>query len=312
MSLLNANTLLRQNRLKSQKNLKKKINRGWLFILPALIVFLLFKYYPILLGIFVTFFKYNIMNPPGTFVGFDNYIQAFKDPNFINAVINNMKFWVVMILINMFIPLILAIMVNEVRKLKTLVRTLYYIPAILPTVVVAVLWRYIWQPDYGLANYVLSWLNINPQLWLNDPNLVIWCMRIPNLVIIAGLSAGMDFIIYLAALNNISHELYESSMIDGASFFARLRRITLPQLRSTIAMLLILNTINIFNLFDDVMIMTNGGPGRSSETMVLYAFQKAYKDGDYSYAITITTMAFIIVFALTVIQMRIQNRKVAK
>jgi multiple sugar transport system permease protein len=282
-------------------------NTGWLFIAPAIFVFLLFKYYPILMGMIISFFNFNIMNPPGEFVGLGNYIRAVKDPFVLNAVKNNLSFWLIMILINMFIPLILAVMVDEVRKNKTIIRTLYYVPAILPSVVVTVLWKYIWQPDYGLANYVVTSLGAAPQLWLNDVNLVKWCMRFPYTFIMAGLSAGMDFIIYLAALNNISREMYESAQIDSASFWRRLFSLTLPNIRPTVTMLLIINTISIFNLFDDVMIMTGGGPARASETLVLYAFQKAYREMDYSYAITITTLAFLIVFILTIIQMKVKS-----
>jgi multiple sugar transport system permease protein len=282
-------------------------NNGWLFIAPAIIVFLLFKYYPILMGMFISFFNFSVMNPPGQFVGFRNYLRAFGDPLLWNALKNTFEFWGIMIVMNLFVPLVLAIMVDEVRKNKTLVRTCFYIPAILPSVVVTVLWKYIWSPDYGLANYVMSVVHLPEQLWLNDVNLVKWCMRFPNTIIMAGLSAGMDFIIYLAALNNISKEMYESSQMDGASFFKRLVFITLPNLRSTISMLLIINTIGIFNLFDDVMIMTGGGPARATETLVLYAFQKAYREMDYSYAITITTLSFAIVFLLTVMQMNVRT-----
>jgi multiple sugar transport system permease protein len=116
----------------------------------------------------------------------------------------------------------------------------------------------------------------------------------------------MDFIIYLAALNNVPREPYESAQIDGATFFRRFFSITLPNLRTTIGMLFIMSTINIFNMFDNVMIMTGGGPARSTETLILYAFQKAYRDQDYSYAIAITTLTFLIVFVLTVVQMKIK------
>jgi multiple sugar transport system permease protein len=291
-----------------QKGLKQgKINTGWFFIAPAIFVFLLFKYYPIVMGVFVSFFNFSIIDPPGAFIGLQNYIRAFKDPQVINALKNNISFWLIMVLINLFVPLILAIMVDEIRKNKTLIRTLYYVPAILPSVVVTVLWKYIWQPDYGLANYFMGIFGAGPKLWLNDVNLVRWCMRFPYTIIMAGLSAGMDFIIYLAALNNISREMYESAQIDGSSFFGRLFYMTLPNLRSTISMLLIINTINIFNLFDEVMIMTGGGPARASETLVLYAYQKAYRDMDYSYAITITTISFLIVFLLTVVQMKVKT-----
>jgi multiple sugar transport system permease protein len=280
----------------------RKFNYGWLFIIPAIISFLLFKYYPIIMGVMISFFDFSVMNPPGRFVGFGNYIRAFKDPLVWNAARNNVEFWLIMLAINQFIPLFLAVMVDEVRKCKTLVRTFYYLPALLPGVVTIVLWKYFWQPDYGLANYFLTSLGGKAQLWLNDTKLVKLCMRFPGLV----MAGGMDFIIYLAALNGVNREMYESAQIDGASFWRRLFTITIPSISSTIVMLLILSTIGIFNLFDGVMIMTGGGPVRATETLVLYAFQKANRETDYSYAITIMTIAFLIVFVLTIIQMKVQ------
>ncbi|ADY14225.1 carbohydrate ABC transporter permease [Sphaerochaeta globosa] len=287
---------------------KRRWNSGWLFLLPALIAFIMFKYYPILSGITISFFRYQIMKPPGVFIGFGNYIRAFRDPYVLNALKNNLEFWAIMLILNFWVPLVLAIMVNEVKKFKGLIRTLFYIPAILPSVVVTVLWKYIWQPDYGLANYILGQAGLPHQLWLNSTFLVKWCMRYPYLFIFAGLSAGMDFIIYLASLNNVPKELYESAQIDGAGFWSKLFSLTLPTIRPTISMLLITNTIAIFNLFDEPKIMTGGGPAKSTETLVLYAFDKAYTGGEYSYAITITTIAFVIVFLLTILQMRMQKR----
>jgi multiple sugar transport system permease protein len=258
------------------------------------------------MGVFISFFNFNVMNPPGQFVGLRNYIRAFTDPLVGNAVKNTVQFWAIMLLMNQFVPLVLAILVDEVRKTKTLVRTVYYLPALLPGVVATVLWKYFWQPDYGLANFFVTSIGGSPQLWLNDTNLVKFCMRFPSLIIMAGMGGGMDFIIYLAALNGINKEMYESAQVDGASFFTRLFRITLPSITATISMLLVLNTIGMFNLFDEVLILTGGGPSRSTETLVLYAFQKANREMEYSYAITITTIAFLIVFILTVLQMKLR------
>jgi len=285
-----------------------RFNKGFLYIVPALLVFSLFKYYPILTGFFITFFRYQIMSPPGPFCGIRNYARAFTDPYVQNALKNNLELWLIMLLINFWVPLALAVMVNEVRAHKTLVRTLYYIPAILPSVVVTVLWKYIWQPDYGLANYFMEQIHQAPRLWLNSTTMVKWCMRVPYLLIFAGLSGGMDFIVYLAALSDVPHEMYESAQLDGAGFWSKLFHLTLPTIRGTISMLLITDTIMIFNLFDEPKIMTGGGPAKASETLVLYAFDKAYTDGDYSYAVTITTICFVIVFLLTCIQMKLQQK----
>jgi multiple sugar transport system permease protein len=298
-----------QQKTRPSAALGRKINTGWLFILPAVISFLLFKYYPMLMGMLVSFFRFDVMNPPGDFVGFRNYARAFKDPLVRNALKNNVQFWFLVLIMNQFVPLVLAILVDEVRRHKALIRTLYYLPAILPGIVTTVLWKYFWQPDYGLANYVVTSLGFKAQMWLNDVNLVKICMRVPGVLIMAGMGGGMDFIIYLAALNGINKEMYESAQVDGATFFRRLSRITIPSILPTMGMLVIMSTMGSFNMFDEVMIMTGGGPARSTETLVLYAFQKAYRETDYSYAVTITVLAFIIVFLLTLLQLKVQRAR---
>jgi multiple sugar transport system permease protein len=298
-----------QQKIHPPAGLGRKINTGWIFVMPAIVSFLLFKYYPMLMGMLVSFFRFDVMNPPGDFVGFRNYIRAFKDPLVRNALKNNIQFWFLVLIMNQFVPLILAILVDEVRRHKALVRTLYYLPAILPGIVTTVLWKYFWQPDYGLANFIVTSLGFKPQMWLNDINLVKICMRVPGVLIMAGMGGGMDFIIYLAALNGINKEMYESAQVDGASFFRRLSRITIPSILPTMGMLVIMSTMGTFNMFDEVMIMTGGGPARATETLVLYAFQKAYRETDYSYAVTITVLAFIIVFLLTLLQLKMQRAR---
>jgi multiple sugar transport system permease protein len=287
--------------------LGRKLNTGWIFVVPAIVSFLMFKYYPMLMGITVSFFRFDVMNPPGDFVGFRNYLRAFKDPLVRNALKNNVQFWLLMLIMNQFVPLVLAVLVDEVRKHKAFIRTLYYLPAILPGVVTTVLWKYFWQPDYGLANYIVTSLGFKAQMWLNDINLVKICMRFPGMLIMAGMGGGMDFIIYLAALNGINREMYESAQVDGATFLKRLFRITIPSILPTMGMLVIMSTMGVFNMFDEVMIMTGGGPARATETLVLYAFQKAYRETDYSYAVTITVLAFVIVFILTLFQIKVQR-----
>lgn len=277
----------------------------WLFLLPALVCFALFKYYPIILGFFVSFFKMDIVNPPGEFIGLGNYIRAFSDSAFLSAIRNNVEFFLVTIILAFWVPILLAILINEVRKGKTLARLLYFIPAIAPGIAIAVLWKYIWQPDYGFANFLTGLFGLEPQLWLNDPRLVKWCMQFPGLV----MGGGMSMVIYLAAFQDIPEEQYESALIDGAGFWKRIRYIALPQISSIVGIMFILTLIDVFNMFDAPQVMTGGGPSGASETMILYAFKVAYRDMDYSYGITLSNIAFIIVFIFTAIQLSLSGRK---
>lgn len=285
------------------KDLFKRDVVPWFFLVPAIVSFALFKYYPIILGFFISFFKVDIVNLPGTFIGFDNYIRAFQDKDFLNAIINTFQFLAISLLINFWVPIFLATLINEVRKGKTFVRTMYFIPAVAPGIAMNVLWKYIWQPDYGLANYLMKTLNLPTQKWLNDPLLVKWCMQFPGLII----GGGLTMVIYLAALQDVPEEQHESALLDGAGFFRRIFSISLPQIMPVVATMLVLAVIDVFNMFDNVQIMTGGGPSGSTETMVLYAYDQAYTFLNYGYAITLSCLTFLCVFVLTIIQMSIGN-----
>jgi multiple sugar transport system permease protein len=276
---------------------------GWLFLLPALLSFTFFKYYPIVLGIIVSFFKVDIVRLPGTFVGLANYVRAFQDNFFINAVKNNLQFLLISLVMNFWVPIFLATLINEVRKGKTFVRTMYYIPAIAPGIAMMVLWKFMWQPDYGLANYLMRVLRLPEQLWLNDANLVKWCMQAPGLL----MGGGMNMLIYLAALQDIPEEQHESALLDGAGFLRRVWNISMPQVVPIITIMLVLTVIGAFNMFDNVQVMTGGGPAGSTETIILYLYKQAYTFQDYGYALSLSTTAFLIIFILTVVQM-ILNR----
>lgn len=280
----------------------------WLFLVPAIISFALFKYYPIILGFFVSFFHVDIVNLPGEFIGLDNYIKAFRDPSFWNAIRNTFQFLGVSLLMNFWVPIVLATLINEVRRGKTFMRTMYFIPAVAPGIAMSVLWKYIWQPDYGLANYLMKVLNLPTQKWLNDPMLVKWCMQFPGLII----GGGMTMVIYLAALQDVPEDQHESALLDGASFLRRIFSISLPQIMPTVVTMLVLAVIDVFNMFDNVQIMTGGGPAGSTETMVLYAYEQAYTFLDYGYAIALSCLTFLCVFILTVIQLSLGDDKEAK
>ena len=250
---------------------------------------------------FVSFFKVDIVHLPGTFVGLTNYLRALKDADFFNALRNNAEFLMVSLIFNFWVPIFLATLINEVRKGKTFMRTMYYIPAIAPGIAMMVLWKYIWQPDYGLANYLMSSLGLPRQLWLNNGNMVKWCMQFPGLV----MGGGMNMLIYLAALQDVPEEQHESALIDGAGFIRRVFRISLPQILPIVSTMLVLTVIGVFNMFDNVQVMTGGGPSGATETLVFYSYKHAYTFNDYGYAMTLSTMLFLIIFILTVIQMTV-------
>lgn len=286
-------------------NKNKQQFSAFLFLVPALVVFLLFKYYPIIMGMYISLYDINIVELPGKFVGLANYKRAFTDPAFFSALLTNIKFFLVGLTINFWPPIFIALLINEIRKGKTFFRMMYFLPAVAPGVAMAVLWKYIWQPDYGFANYLLSLLHLEPQMWLNDPKMVIWCMYFPGLI----MAGGMNLLIYLAALQDVPEERFEAAMIEGAGIFNRIRYITMPQIFPIIKIMFILDIIGRFNEAGTPFIMTGGGPVGASETMILYAYKSALTNLDYSYAITLANIVFFIIFFITAVQMKVSAEK---
>lgn len=276
---------------------------AWLYLLPAVFVFALFNYYLMLQGFFVSFFRFSIMKPPGDFVGFDNFVRMFSDPQLWRAFVNTLEFVGISFLFGFWGPIALAILINEVRHFKAFFRTAYFIPAIAPGVAILVLWKYIWQPDYGLANHIISFFNIPPQLWLNDVALVKWVMLFPGLIIVG----GFNFLIYLAAVQSISTELYEAASIDGAGIWSKLRHIQLPGIAPVVGMMVILQFIAGMQIFDQPLVMTGGGPAGASETVIMYAFNTAYTGNDFGYAMAIVVTLFVVLMLFSYIQLRLQR-----
>ena len=278
---------------------------GLLLLLPALASLIMFKYVPVLLGFFESLFKIDIVHLPGKFTGLDNYIRAFTDFQFLGSFWHNLKFFLYGLVMNFWVPIVLAMLIDETRKGKTVFRLAYFIPACTPGIAMQVLWKYFWQPDYGLANFLVGKLGMSPQLWLNDPKLVYFCMAFPGLII----SGGMNMVIYLAALQDVPRDQYEAAVIDGASIFQRLRYITLPGIKHIVVLMLTLSIIGSLNAMEGVLVMTGGGPANATQTMYLYAYQVGVNTMDYSYAMAMSTVIFILTMTLTIVFNKVTKEK---
>lgn len=280
----------------SLSNGKRNEVLALLFLLPSIILFAMFKYYPILSGVFVSFFDIDIVNLPGDFCGFKNYIRAFGDVRFYEAIWHNIKFFAYCIVMTFWQPIILAILVNEMRrKSKTVFRLLYFIPAVVPAIATTILWKYFFNPDYGLANYVVQLFGGEAQLWLNDEAWVYFCMNFPGMVVFG----GMAMVYYLAALQDVPNDLYEASMLEGATFIQRIRYVTLPGIKNIVVTQFILSLTGIFSTMENILLWTGGGPAGETETILVYAYKQATNSMDYSYAITLSTIVFIVTLIIT-------------
>jgi len=279
--------------------------RMWMalfFTLPAFIAFILFKYYPMAQAIYMSFFDYKVANPPGTFVGFDNYLHAFRDP--LNAKVwsNNIILFLWGLVLGFWVPLVQAILLDEVRRGKTAFRVGYLLPSIIPAVATAVIWKWIYNPDWGLLNVIFVRLGLPPQGWLSDPNQAKFSLMLPLL-----LGGGLGIFIYLSALQGIPTHLYESAEIDGATIWDKIRFITIPSIMPIVGLQFILILTGAFQLFDNIYIMTLGGPADATRVIALNIYYYAFERIQMGYAAAMSVLLFLVTFILVAIQLRMSR-----
>ena len=228
---------------------------GYLFILPFYIFFSLFVAAPILINIGLSFTKFNLINLQ--FVGLNNYIKMFGDQLFYISVKNTFVYVVFTVLFTMLLGFLLALALNNSILLgMKFFRSFFYLPFVTSMVSISMVWLWMYEPSQGILNQAFLFFGMAPQKWLYDPKLALGC------IIVMGIwkSMGYFMTIYIAGLNNIPEYLYEAAKMDGANSFQRLRLITLPMLQPVTFFIMITGTINAFNVFEQVNVMTNGGP----------------------------------------------------
>ncbi|PKL45168.1 MAG: hypothetical protein CVV41_03500 [Candidatus Riflebacteria bacterium HGW-Riflebacteria-1] len=273
------------------------------FVLPALTLLTVFLFLPILASWFASFTNwdiYGISRPENVvWTGFDNYRQLTGDPIFWISLRNSLLFAVIGVPLNLMCSLFAALLLNrEFIRFKALFRVGFFIPCITTMVAVAVIWRWLYNPEFGLLNLALSWLGLSPQNWLADQ----W-LALPSLIIMAVWKGfGYNMIIFIAALQAIPEELYESADIDGASEPQQFWHITLPMLRETTAFVTIMTSIGFLQFFAEPYIMTGGGPLNQTMSVVLYMYNHGFKFYNLGYASSIAYVLFAIILAFTLTQ----------
>lgn len=276
-----------------RRSLRRWIRSGGLstlgFAVPLLFVFGLFSWYPIAKSVTMSFQKTNFVSG-SSWVFFDNFAAVLRDPLLGQAVWNTVQFTFWSVLIGFSIPIILAVFIGELTKARPIASILAYIPAIVPPVVAVLLWKQLYNPNpNGLFNVMLGWFGIAPSGWLNDGDIAIPAM----VVEMTWAGFGTTTIIYLSALMSVRTELYEAAEIDGARIFRRIWHITLPQLRSILLLMLLLQIINLAQLFTEPYIMTGGGPKNQTLTIMLLVYRYAFADGNYGKATALSVMLAI-------------------
>jgi multiple sugar transport system permease protein len=279
---------------------------GYAFLAPSFIILAVFTYFPVAYALGLSFFKWRIMRGEPTFNGLTNYELLLTSEDFWQAIWNTVYFAVGSIPTGMAIALLIALLLNQPIRARTLYRTAFFLPTVTSMVAVSVVWMWIYHPDVGLMNYLLNLLHLPPIRWLNDPR---WAM--PALIIL-GIWKGLGYnvIIYLAGLQNIPQHLYEAAQIDGANRWQLFRNITWPLLTPTSFLILIMAVINSFQAFTEFHVMTQGGPLGSTTVIVYYLYQQAFQQFNMGYGSALAIVLFLIILGLTLIQNKMLGSKV--
>lgn len=281
---------------KLSKVIKKNIS-GWMIMIPTLLLFAFFVWEPLLASIRLSLYSAKGMRTI-EFVGLKNYIDVFNHPDFLPAVRNTFYYTIWSLLIGFFIPIIMAIIINEMVHAKSAFRVGTYFPNIVPGLATVLMWGFIFKPGKtGVLNILLSNFGIGPQVWLSNPKLTI-----PLIVItMTWKGAGATALIYLAALQGINPELYEAAIIDGAGIWHRIKHVTLPNLRNLIRTLLILQVISVFQILYEPLVMTNGGPNNASISIMQLVYKYAFEKFDYPKAASVSVIISIFLITLTLV-----------
>jgi len=271
---------------------------GLIAISPWIIGFFAFTVFPLLASFYLSFTKYNLVRPP-QWTGFVNYLSMFQDERFIASVVVTSTYVLVAVPLNLITAFLVAEMMNQKLPFLSWFRTIYYLPAIVPSVATFLLWSWIFNPEYGLLNWALGLVGIQGPAWLADPN---WALSALILMSVWGIGGSM--VIYLSGLQGIPTEFYEAAKIDGAGMLARFRHVTIPQMTPVIFYNLIIGIIAAFQTFGASYVMTNGGPGYSTLFYTLYLYFNAFKYGKMGVAAAMAWVLFLIIMLLTALLFR--------
>ncbi|MBK8019964.1 MAG: sugar ABC transporter permease [Chloroflexi bacterium] len=290
-------------------NLARRLNLGtplarrealsfYLLILPWLIGFLVFLAYPMLRSLYLSFTSYNLLSPP-VWIGFQNYERIFADPDFWQSLKVTFIYAMGSVPGGTIIALALAMVLAQKLRGVNVWRTIFFMPSILSSIAVAILWLYVFRPEGGLLNLVLGWFGIEGPDWLLSEQ---WAL--PALILMSWWSVGGQVVIYLAGLKGIPEVLYEAAEIDGANGMAKFRWITLPMLSPTIFFNVVLAIIGALQVFDVGWVLTEGGPNKATLFYMINLYERAFEFVQMGYASALAWILFLIIMVITLLVIR--------
>lgn len=290
-------TTQNQYKLNLLKNMK---GRAWLFLIPALSILTIFLFIPILMVIYLSFTDGNIINIH--WIGLKNYQKLLIDPDFPQIIFNTLYFSIFTIIPSIIIPLILAILLNQNIPLQGFFRTAYFLPSITSLVAMGLGFRWLFQNN-GTINQILLQFHLHPINWLNS---TFWAM--PVLILFSTWrQIGFNLVVFLAGLQTIPQNRYEAAELDGANFWAKVWYITLPALKPTLIFAVITTSIFTLRSFEQVYVMTGGGPLNSTNILAFYVYEQAFRQFNFGYASASTSVLLLFALALVSLQLITTN-----
>lgn len=264
------------------------------FVLPGVALYSLFFIYPLLTSVGYAFTDWNALEP-ARFTGLHNFRSAFADADFWVSVKNNLIFIAFSVFIQVPLIVALSLLISGVKRLQGLYKTTVFMPSILSTSIIGILWGFLYHPNDGLFNKVLGLLGIEPIAWLGDTKWALLAILVTN----AWQWMGFYIVLILAAILSIPREINEAAAIDGASGFQRAVRITVPLIMPIISVVIMLSIAGAMRVVDIVLVMTNGGPAGATEVMASYMVNQGTRYGEYGYAMALSLLIFAIALILT-------------
>lgn len=279
---------------------------AYAFLLPSFLGLAVFTLYPLVYSGYLSLTRWDMLSPEKRFVGLRNYQRLLDDSDLWKIMSNTTVYTVSVVGITLVLALFLAIMLNQKLRLRAVFRTTFFLPVVTSLTALSALWLWIYDPEFGLANWFLGLFGAPPSRWLNSPSTALTAI----IIMMIWQTLGYDILLFLAGLQNIRRDLYEAAALDGAGRWASFRFITLPLLSPTLVFLLITSTIQAFRVFDPVYVMTAGlgGPANSTATLVFYLYRQAFYNLDAGYASTIAILVVAIAMGFTGLQLYLSRR----
>lgn len=276
---------------------------AWVLMLPSLILFLFFVWQPLVNGLILSLFETKGFDPV-RFIGLQNFIDVVQESSFRAAVINTFKYTLWSLVLGFPLPILTAVMLNEVKRFKAFFRFTVYFPSIVPGVAAAILWSLIYHPTSGLLNSLLSVFGVDAIPWLQNQNLVIPCI----VIMMTWKGFGSTAILYLASLQGVNQELYEAAMIDGAGVFRKFWNITLPSISGMFSLMLVMQIIGVFQVMYEPLTMTDGGPNNASISLMLTSYFYGFRFYQAGRAAAVGTITFLFLIGLTILYFYLQKK----